>query len=284
MRSLFAAKGRPPDHPVIVHLAAASQMAQWAVDIPREAELLAAAFWPGPLTLVLRRSPRASNLVTGGLDTIGLRVPAHPVAQQLLGLASGPVAAPSANRFGRVSPTTAQHVLDELEGLVDVILDGGACAVGVESTIVDVSRGRPVVLRPGGITAEQLEQVVGPLRPADRAAPRVSGSLASHYAPRAGVELVEAAQMADRARELVAQGRKVAALCRTGMVGEIPAGAIAIAVPDDDALLARQLYAALRRGDELGCDVLLASLPADRGIGVAIADRLRKAAGPRAES
>jgi L-threonylcarbamoyladenylate synthase len=285
IRSLFAAKGRPPDHPVIVHLASTSQLADWAAEIPREADALARAFWPGPLTLVLRRTSRASDLITGGLDTIGLRIPAHPVAQQLLRLVSGPLAAPSANRFGRVSPTTAEHVLSELEGLVDLILDGGACSVGVESTIVDLSRGRPVVLRPGGITVESLEQVIGPLAPGQSSsAPRVSGSLASHYAPLARVELVAQALMAERAGELLRPGQKVAALSRSESIGALPAGVIAIAVPEDDALLAQQLYAALRRADELGCDVVLATLPPEQGIGAAIADRLRKAAGPRERS
>jgi len=285
VRSLFAAKGRPPDHPVIVHLASADQLEGWALEVSSQAKTLARAFWPGPLTLVLRRGPQASHLVSGGLDTIGLRVPAHPVAQQLLQRAGGPVAAPSANRFGRVSSTTAGHVLAEFDGLVDLILDGGRCEVGVESTIVDVSRGQPAVLRPGGITAEQLAEVVGPLASPDRPnAPRVSGSLASHYAPQARVELVDAGQMRSRASGLVEQGQKVAALCPAQDVAALPAGAIAIAVPEEPALLARQLYAALRRGDELGCDVILSTLPAELGIGAAIADRLRRAAGPREKS
>ena len=149
MRALLAAKGRPADHPVIVHLADAALVEQFAADVPPAARQLAAAFWPGPMTLVLRRSQRVSDLVTGGLDTVGLRVPGHPVAQALLRELNGPIAAPSANRFGRVSCTRAQHVALELAGHIDLIVDGGECGVGIESTIIDVSGKRPAVLRPG---------------------------------------------------------------------------------------------------------------------------------------
>ena len=282
MRAMFAAKGRPADHPVIVHLADASQLRAWAAEVPPVAERLAAAFWPGPLTLVLRRSQRASDLVTGGLETVGLRVPGHPVAQELLQQFGGGIAAPSANRFGRVSPTTAEHVLSELGGLVDLILDGGPCAIGLESTIVDLSRGIPAVLRPGGITAEQLAAVLGPL-PISEAwdAPRVSGSLESHYAPQARVELVEPGRLAARATELATQNLKVAVLSRGESLPTLPEGVIVIALPNDDAGLARTLYTALRRVDELGCNVALATLPIEKGIGAAVADRLKKAAGTR---
>src|SRR5438552_9445632 len=147
MRALFASKGRPADHPVIVHLADAALMDQFAAEVPETARKLAAAFWPGPMTLVLRRNTRISNLVTGGLDTVGLRVPAHPVAHALLNEFGGPIAAPSANRFGRVSCTRAEHVVTELGEHVDLILDGGECDVGVESTIIDLSGKRPAILR-----------------------------------------------------------------------------------------------------------------------------------------
>jgi L-threonylcarbamoyladenylate synthase len=287
VRAMFAAKGRPADHPVIVHLPDAAQLDMWAAAIPPAARRLAAAFWPGPLTLILRRGSGASNLVTGGLDTVGLRVPGHPVAQQLLRLFGGGIAAPSANRFGRVSPTTAQHVLDELDGRVDLILDGGPCTIGLESTIVDVSRGEPAVLRPGGVTAEQLAEVLGPFSSSPNSdAPRVSGSLESHYAPRARVELLSPDQIAARAAELVAQGKRVTVLLREAEHHEaephsFPQSAVVISLPRDDVELARTLYATLRRVDELGCDVALTTLPIEEGVGTAIADRLRKAAGPR---
>jgi L-threonylcarbamoyladenylate synthase len=280
VQSLFAAKGRPADHPVIVHLADASQLAAWDIQIPEQARLLAAAFWPGPLTMILRRSRRASDLVTGGLETVGLRVPGHPVAQALLREFGGAIAAPSANRFGRVSPTQAKHVVDELHGRVDLILDGGPCQVGLESTIIDLSSSQPAVLRPGGITAEQiatvLQQSVGS---SSEGAPRVSGALASHYAPRARVELLKEANLLIRAAQLTAAGQRVGVLASPALA--VPPSVIHLPLPADDAEIAHTLYASLRQADELGCDVVLASLPEARGIGAAIADRLRKAAGPR---
>jgi Sua5/YciO/YrdC/YwlC family protein len=288
VRAMFAAKGRPADHPVIVHLPDAAQLSEWAAEIPPAARRLVAAFWPGPLTLILRRGPGVSDLVTGGLDTVGLRVPGHPVAQQLFRLFGGGIAAPSANRFGRVSPTTAQHVLDELDGRVELILDGGPCTIGLESTIVDLSRVEPAVLRPGGITAEQLFEVLGPFSSSPSSeAPRVSGSMESHYAPRARVELLSPDQIAARAAELVTQGNRVAVLLRNAEHHEaephsFPKSVVVISLPREDVELARTLYATLRRVDELECDVALSTLPIEQGLGIAIADRLRKAAGPRA--
>jgi len=285
VRAMFAAKSRPPDHPVIVHLAGASLLGEFAADVPPLAWRLAEAFWPGPLTLVLARGRRTNRLVTGGLDTVGLRVPAHPVAQRLLQEFGGAVAAPSANRFGRVSPTRAEHVAADLDGLVDFVLDGGECQVGLESTIVDLTSGRPAVLRPGGITAEQIAAVAGgAVAGAGAESPRVSGSLPSHYAPRARVELVEkadgAAKIIARAGELAAAGQRVAVLSRDGELLPLP-GVRFLELPASAAELARGLYSLLRRVDELGCDVALVSLPAEEGLGVAIADRLRRAAGPR---
>ncbi|MDX1945885.1 MAG: L-threonylcarbamoyladenylate synthase [Pirellulaceae bacterium] len=282
VQAMFAAKGRPADHPVIVHLAAAEQISLWARDIPAAAWQLAAAFWPGPMTLVLPRSPKAGDFVTGGLDTVGLRVPGHPAALALLRAFGGAIAAPSANRFGHVSPTTAEHVRDELSGFVDLILDGGPCQVGLESTIIDLSRGDPAILRPGGITADKVAAVLrGALGQRGAHSPRVSGSLESHYAPRATVELITRSELAIRAAQLAGQGHRVAVLARPGDLGELPAGVQAIILPAGDENLARELYAALRRVDELGCGVALATLPAETGLGVAIADRLRRAAGPR---
>ncbi|HSD36708.1 MAG TPA: L-threonylcarbamoyladenylate synthase [Rhodocyclaceae bacterium] len=187
---IFAAKGRPADHPLIVHLADAESITYWARDIPTEAIALARAFWPGPLTLILKKEEDVLDDVTGGQDTVGLRVPDHPVALALLRAFSsgdGGIAAPSANRFGRISPTTAQHVADDLGDAVGMILDGGACQVGIESTILDLSRGEPVILRPGMIGADAIAAVIGrrpKLPQAVANAPRVSGALAAHYAPR----------------------------------------------------------------------------------------------------
>ena len=284
VQAMFAAKGRPADHPVIVHLAEARQLDEFAALVPESARQLAAAFWPGPLTLVVRRNARISPLVTGGLPTVGLRVPAHPVAQALLRAFRGPLAAPSANRFGRVSPTTAQHVLGDLAGRVDLILDGGPCEVGLESTIVDCSgdAGSVVnVLRPGAITAEQIAQVLhSPVIGAAAASPRVSGSLPSHYAPRARVEIVPEAELFARAAALAAQGEKVALLSR-----QLPPtstnNVILLMIPADERQWARNLYSLLRQVDERGCNAAVAALPTGEGLSAAIADRLRRAAGRR---
>jgi L-threonylcarbamoyladenylate synthase len=266
LHRLYSVKGRPTTHPVIVHLGDAALLEEWAVDVPAEARTLAAAFWPGPLTLVLRRSGLVVDEVTGGRDTVGLRVPAAPLALALLASFGGGVAAPSANRFGQVSPTTADAVRAELGEDVDVVLDGGLCAVGVESTIVELVGGDPVLLRPGGIAVEQLEATLGRRVALARGPSRAPGMLASHYAPDALVEIVDAATIDGRAAHLRAGGRTVVTL-----------------LPSDDMEEdARFLYERLRAADAAGAHVVLAVLPREEGIGAAIADRLRKAAGPRA--
>jgi L-threonylcarbamoyladenylate synthase len=280
VRAMFAAKGRPPDHPVIVHLADAALIDKWAVDVPDAARRLAAAFWPGPMTLVLHRSSRASDLVTGGLQTVGLRVPQHPVAQALLQAFGGAIAAPSANRFGRVSPTQARHVLDDLKGRVALVLDGGSCPVGLESTIIDVTAAQPAILRPGAVSAEQVAEALGrELSVQSAGSPRVSGSLSSHYAPRARVELLRESDLVARAEELAAAGNRVAIVGRAP--NSVPPSVICLPLPQDAVAMARELYDILRQVDELNCDVALTSLPEAKGLGIAIADRLRKAAGPR---
>jgi L-threonylcarbamoyladenylate synthase len=280
VRRIFAIKGRPATHPLIVHLPGAEAMPAWARHVPEEARRLAAAFWPGPLTLVLPRTPRATDAVTGGQDTVALRVPAHPVALAVLRGLAGGVAAPSANRFGQVSPTTAEHVRQDLGDEVELILDGGPCTVGVESTIVDLSSGEPAILRPGGLPAEELERVLGrpvPLRTASTV--RVSGSLASHYAPRAGVVLVEPAEAAARAESLRAQGLQVGVLGPSSLA--LPRELPRFDIPTDPAGAARLLYLRLREADQQGLDVLVACLPAARGLGLAVRDRLARAAAPR---
>src|SRR5665213_997403 len=197
---IFALKGRPESHPLIVHIADPLALETWARDVPEGARVLAARFWPGPLTLILARAPGVPDAVTGGQDSVGIRCPSHPLAQELLLeftlIGSGGVAAPSANRFGHVSPTTAQHVRAEFGGDL-YVLDGGACEVGLESTIVDLSRGRPVLLRPGAITRADLAAVLGEaIGDRDANAPRASGTLAAHYAPRAPLRLLDAAALA----------------------------------------------------------------------------------------
>jgi len=205
VRRIFAAKGRPSTHPLIVHLAAADAMDAWAREVPSPARRLAEAFWPGPLTLVLPRSDLASDAVTGGQPTVALRVPAHPVALELLARFGGGIAAPSANRFGGVSPTTADHVRADLGSDVDLVLDGGPCTVGVESTIVDLSSETLSILRPGGVPQEEIERVLGlsvPVRA--EGGPRMPGTLPSHYAPRAGLVLVPPGELQTCAGKLVA--------------------------------------------------------------------------------
>ncbi len=281
VRRIFAVKGRPSTHPLIVHVADLTAARHWASSFPRAAELLATAFWPGPLTLIVPRSARASDAVTGGQDTVGLRVPDHALTHELLTLFDGGIAAPSANRFGHVSPTTAQHVRSELGTEVDFILDGGPAQVGVESTIVDVSKGPPRMLRPGGISREDLERVLGEAVPLASEATdvRAPGMMASHYAPRAGLWLVTHAELATQAEARLSAGKKVAVFAPSSV--QLPAGVGRFAVPDDAKGYARMLYALLREADDQGYDVILAAPPEASGLGLAVRDRLNRAAAPR---
>ncbi len=284
---IFVAKGRPTDHPLIVHLGDADRLDAWADVVPAEARLLADAFWPGPLTLLLWRSPKVSDTVTGGRDTVALRVPDHPVARALLGAFGGGIAAPSANRFGRVSPTIASDVVSELGALVDVVLDGGPCPVGVESTIVDLTGDEPVVLRPGGVSGERLGEVLGfePERAAlagpGATATRAPGMLASHYAPQARVELVPEASVGGRLRELASEpghpGRIVGLLAPQALP-DVADGVVVLEPVGPADEYARLLYARLRQADRLGVDVLVCVPPPAVGIGVAVVDRLQRAA------
>jgi L-threonylcarbamoyladenylate synthase len=279
VRRLYEVKGRPADHPVIVHLGAAEQLDDWAVAVPPVARTLAAACWPGPLTLVLYRSPRVVDEVTGGLDTVGLRVPGHPLALELLRAFGGGLAAPSANRFGHVSATTADAVRQELGSDVDLVLDGGPCAVGVESTIVDCTTDEPRVLRVGAVTGERLRAILG-TEVAVGGATKAPGTLASHYAPRARVEVLADDDLDARARDLTAAGARVGVLAPRAPTVDALAPVVTLATPGDAEEYARILYAALRRADVLGLDVVLAVPPPARGIGLAVIDRLGRAATP----
>ena len=259
VRRIFAAKGRPADHPLIVHLAAAAQLPEWSAHVPPTAALLAEACWPGPITLLVPKAEHVLPVVTGGRDTVGIRVPAHALTTELLSRFGGGLAAPSANRFGKVSPTTAQHVALDLGDRVDYILDGGPCPIGVESTIVDCTVDPPQVLRPGGITAEAVEAILAsPLAPASGPS-RAAGMLASHYAPAATVLL---AASANEALQLAS----------------IHPGAMVLDRTDDLVAYARLLYADLRAADEQGIPTVVAVLPPAEGLGHAIRDRLTKAA------
>ncbi len=278
---IFALKGRPADHPLIVHVSPEARLEDWASDVPEAARKLAAAFWPGPLTMILKKSPRVPAIVTGGQDSVGLRCPSHPLAQALLRefakVGSGAVAAPSANKFGHVSPTTAQHVRDEF-GPELLVLDGGACEVGLESTIVDLSRGRPVLLRPGAVTREALAAVLGAM-PEDRdaQAPRASGTLASHYAPRTPVVLVETQGLGERIAGERAKGRRLAVLARSPRPDATGPGEWLVA-PATAAAYGHDLYANLRKLDANGADLIVVEAPPADAAWEAVRDRLSRAA------
>ncbi|WP_313950950.1 L-threonylcarbamoyladenylate synthase, partial [Accumulibacter sp.] len=270
---IFAAKGRPADHPLIVHLPGAGHLDRWARGIPARAWELAEAFWPGPLTLILKRAPAVPTAVTGGQETVGLRVPAHPLALDLLrayAQAGGGVdgmcglAAPSANRFGRISPTDAAHVREELGDAVPLILDGGRCQVGIESTILDLTRDdalRPRLLRPGRVTPEQIAMVIGVLpelvtEQASEGKPRVSGALEAHYAPTTPMRLVASARLAEAIDILRATDRRCAVLCHH-QVPDAAAPHALVRLPADPRGYARSLYAALRELDHAAADLIV---------------------------
>lgn len=290
---IFAAKGRPSDHPLIVHVADASGIAHFARDVPAFAQKLVDAFWPGPLTLILPRLPGMATGATGGQDSVGLRCPAHPVAHALLVAAAAPadpavpgdapvwgVAAPSANRFGRVSPTTALHVQEEL-GDALLVLDGGPCQVGIESTIVDCTRGVPVLLRPGGITREQIQQACGitPLSRDDLPSltPRASGTLEAHYAPNAKVRLMDAKALQTGLDLLGAEAAHIAVYSRAAL--RTPSARLVLRrMPDDAAAAAQQLFAVLRGFDEQGVKLIWVETPPATPEWEGVRDRLQRAA------
>ena len=294
VRAMFAAKGRPADHPVIVHLARSEDMRDWAIDIPASAWALAQQFWPGPLTLILKRAAHVHDAITGGQDTVGLRVPSHPVAQALLAAfaAAAPgqpagIAAPSANKFGHVSPTTAQHVRDEFGDALDLVIDGGACEVGIESTIVDLSAGAARILRPGFITAEAITAALGaslaaplaqkphpePVSAVPLVAPRVSGSLDAHYAPRTRLLIVGGDALSST---LAAHaGHPIAVLSFSP--ARVPK-TLHWRASREARVYAHNLYAHLRAMDTSGCDLLVVEAPPEGAEWDGINDRLRRAA------
>lgn len=275
---VFAAKGRPQDHPLIVHIADAVQLANWAREIPPAAHQLAKTFWPGPLTMILKRSAAALDVVTGGQDTVALRVPAHPVAQALLRGFGGGVAAPSANRFGHVSATTAEHVRQEFGDAVECVLDGGEADVGIESTIIDLSGAKAVLLRPGWITAQDVESVLAvSLEAPTPESPRAPGTLARHYAPQTSLMMMEADLLTELAASLTRQGKRVAVLARSTHQPLIQ-GLVWIAAPEHVAGYAHQLYANLRQLDRAGCDLILVEAPPQEEAWLAVTDRLMRAA------
>ena len=309
LKRLYEAKGRPSDHPVIVHVGSLAQVADWAVNLPDCLGALANAFWPGPLTVVLQRAPHVLNQVTGGQNTVAVRIPAHPVALDLLRAFAGGLAAPSANRFGRLSPTTAQDVERELGGEVALVLDGGPCYVGIESTILDLSdESKPRILRPGMLLRSQIEAVLGKnvLDPktallADGASPRVPGALPAHYAPRTPLILVHPRQLAEPL-ELPVEALKTTkteqnlAHHLAADHTHVPSGKSVCILsfqqkpetsdwrisdwrqaPSDAEHYARDLYSALRYFDSLGADLILVEEPPNEPNWSGVRDRLGRA-------
>ncbi|MBI2828893.1 MAG: threonylcarbamoyl-AMP synthase [Acidobacteria bacterium] len=295
VRRLFQAKGRPANDPLIVHVSSFAQVAPLVVALPEQAALLAARFWPGPLTLVMRRAPSVPLEVTAGLETVAVRVPAHPVARALLLAAALPVAAPSANLFSRPSPTRAAHVLDDLDGRIDMVVDGGPTQGGVESTVLDLTVDPPAVLRPGAISVEMLRTVIPAVRlgvvraTADgRAAIASPGLLSKHYAPRAPITIYQGEPAAVRpallaaAREAVAAGLRVGVLATTEdmpMLSQVPVVIAELGSEYDVEAIAARLYAALRELDAAQVDLILArDVSQDAGLWRAVRDRLHRAA------
>lgn len=259
---IFQVKARPTNHPLILHLASYRQLEKWAQNVPSYVEVLCEKFWPGPLTIVLQRTPQVCDEITGARETVAIRVPNHQVALALLNRIDDGLVAPSANRFGEVSPTSAKHVVDDLGDQVALVLDGGVCDIGVESTILDCTRSSPQILRHGAISKDELESVANISINLSDGESRASGMLEKHYAPNCRLELVETtADAKRRAAELVSEDQKIEILDFFG----------------DLIVYANQLYARLRQADKSGVDVIIAVMPINTGLGEAIRDRLTKA-------
>ncbi len=269
INKIFALKGRPANHPLIVHISGAEQLSHWAVDIPDCAYRLAEQFWPGPLTLILNKHPDVPSEVTGGQHSIGLRCPNNALTLALLNQFDGGLAAPSANRFGHISPTTAQHVRDEFGEHAPMILDGGACEIGIESTIVDLTQTPARILRPGQISLEQLAPYLPDVQQgAQTNSPRVSGDMAAHYAPRTPLRWLSREQML-----VVAQQKNTVVLC----LGDVPSGLQGLALPNNPNAYAQQLYASLRLLDQQQAALILLEQTPQNAQWLAITDRLQRA-------
>ncbi len=284
--AIFRAKGRPMDNPLIVHIAALDQISGLVREFPPAARRLAEVFWPGPLTMILPRSAAVPAEVSAGLDTVAIRFPSHPLAQKLIAV-SCPLAAPSANLSGSPSPTTAAHVMADMNGRIDAVLDGGECAVGLESTVITLAQGTPRILRPGGVTAEQIRSVIGetvidravtqPLGKDETAAS--PGMKYKHYAPRAEVLLLDGDDSAFEAYIRASGDDKSAALCYNGEESRLSCLCIPIGDKEDDNAYAHNLFSALRKADELGCSRVFAHCPKQEGMGLAVYNRVIRAAG-----
>lgn len=299
VQAVFAAKGRPADNPLIVHVADVGELRRLAEDVPPEVDVLARHFWPGPLTVIVPRRPQVPDEVTAGLETVAVRVPDHPVALAIIRRSGRPVAAPSANRSGRPSPTEARHVWEDLRGRIDLIVDGGPCGIGLESTVLDLTAARPVILRPGAVTPDDLSPFIGPVEvdPAadgdggnvegrEPGAARSPGVKYRHYAPRTPCVLYEgppdavARAVAERIRDERARGRRVGVLATEDWAATYEADAVrVVGARSAPAAVARNLYRGLRELDEAGVDLIVLEGIEPAGIGAAVMNRMRRAAG-----
>jgi len=283
VRKVFEAKGRPPDNPLIVHIASSKQLDDIVDEIPEQGKLLANAFWPGPLTLVMKRTILISDLVTANLDTVAVRMPNHPVPLAMIQALGEGIVGPSANLSGRPSPTTGQHVYDDLRGRVDLILDAGPTAIGLESTVVDVTVEPPTILRLGGLTKERIEELIGTVEVGAGGGleKRSPGTRHRHYAPRAKVFLAKSGDADAIAALLQVQrqlGKKVGCIVNSPLLAKLESGDYYRVLPSSLEILARHLFRTLRELDGLGLDVIIVEGVEEQGLGATIMDRLRRAA------
>lgn len=292
-KKIYAAKGRPSDNPLIVHICKWESMDLIAKDIPKEAKILADAFWPGPLTMIVKKSDAVPTETTGGLDTVAIRMPDHPVALKFIEAAGGYIAAPSANTSGKPSPTLASHVVDDMDGIIDMIIDGGEVGIGVESTIVDLTEGRPTILRPGYITEEMLERVLGPvdtdktiLDNNSGVKPKAPGMKYRHYAPKGDMMIIEGSQeevvraINDNVKASKENGAKTGVLCTDETYDLIEADVKkSVGKREDEHEIARRLYRILREFDDENVTAIYSESFSSEGFGQAVMNRLMKAAG-----
>ena len=285
---IFEAKKRPLDDPLIIHIAHEKDLQKFVKEVTPEAERLIECFWPGPLTLVLEKEDIVPDIVTTGLDTVAVRMPSNPIARKLIEMAGVPIAAPSANLFGRPSPTTAGHVLEDLNGSIDVILDGGDTEIGVESTVVEIIDDKVIVLRPGGTDVEELNKIVGEVEvhTESQVSEKSPGKYPQHYSPKAKVILIEndllqTAKVQERALDMTSSGLKVGVLAKQEHENEYREFALKVLGPENDLkTCASRLFHLLREFDSEGVDVIIAEGIEEKGLGRAIMNRLKKAAGP----
>lgn len=295
-RKIYAAKGRPSDNPLIVHIASLSDLNLYAREVPGQALELARTYWPGPMTLVLKKTGRIPDETSGGLDTVALRMPANPIALELIRLSQTAIAAPSANLSGRPSPTCVEHVREDLFGRIDMILDGGGTAIGLESTIIDFSEGEGVLLRPGAIDREMLRRVIGELKtdpalhapPDEKTRPRAPGMKYRHYAPKAEITIVNGereaviAKINFLAERDMLRGKRIGILATKETAALYPFGIVSvIGSREDEKSIAHNLFSVLRGFDEKGVDLIYSESFAQKGLGEAVMNRLLKAASYR---